>query len=71
MGNGEKTRPKGWFSRRHQTSDARDAAVAKWRAAHGPEARRRRAQERHEAVMRAKVAQIVEEDHAILERLGS
>ncbi len=46
MGNGEKTRPPGWFSRRHRTSEARDQAVALWRDTRGPEARRARAAER-------------------------
>ena len=36
----------GWFSWRHQTRDAHDRARETYLAAHGPEARRRRAQER-------------------------
>lgn len=49
MGNGLLTRPDGWFSRRHPTRAERDAAVAKWRAKHGKEARKTRAAERARA----------------------
>lgn len=36
----------GWFSWRHETRDAHDAASAAYQAAHGRAARRRRAEER-------------------------
>jgi len=36
----------GWFSRRHQTSDAHREATAKYHEEHGKQARRRRAEER-------------------------
>ena len=32
-------KPRGWFSRRHETCEARDAAVARYRAQHGRRAR--------------------------------
>lgn len=39
----------GWFSWRHPTRDAHDEAVARYKAEHGPEARRRKAAERQAA----------------------
>lgn len=44
---GEK--PKGWFSRRHETSEEHSAARECYQNDHGPKARRRKAQERDEA----------------------
>ncbi len=37
---------KGWYSRRHETREAHDAATAKYKEERGPEARKRRAEER-------------------------
>ena len=34
------TKPKGWFSRRHQTREAHENARARYQAAHGREARK-------------------------------
>lgn len=46
MGDGKNTRPKGWFSRRHETDAAnRDARLA-YQREHGPSARKRKAAER-------------------------
>lgn len=45
QGNGLAKRP-GWFSWRHKTRDAHDAAHVSYLAERGPEARRRRAAER-------------------------
>lgn len=36
----------GWYSWRHQTRDAQEAATADYKARRGPQARRRRAMER-------------------------
>ena len=40
------TKMPGWFSWRHRTRDAHDAAREQYLAQHGPAARRRRAAER-------------------------
>ncbi len=40
------SKKKGWFSRRHNTSEAHRTAYEAYRAEHGPDARRRKAGER-------------------------
>lgn len=41
-----KLKPQGWWSRRHPTREAQDAAREAYKAEHGRDARRRKAQER-------------------------
>lgn len=41
-----KQKPAGWWSRRHKTRDAQDAATTAYLAEHGRKARQRKAQER-------------------------
>lgn len=43
------SKPKGWFSRKHEGSSAHAAAVARYETMHGPESRRRKAKEREVA----------------------
>lgn len=45
MGN-SKIKPKGWWSRRHKTREAQDAARERYQSEHGPDARKRKAAER-------------------------
>ncbi len=47
--NGRSNKPRGWYSRLHQNDDNRREARASYLAEHGPEARRRKAEERAEA----------------------
>lgn len=46
MGN-SKLKPAGWWSRRHKTREAQDAARERYKAEHGRKARQRKAKERH------------------------
>lgn len=41
-----KIKPDGWWSRRHRTREAQDAARERYHAAHGRKARQRKAAER-------------------------
>lgn len=45
MGN-SKQKPTGWWSRRHETRDAQDAAREQYQREHGRKARQRKASER-------------------------
>lgn len=47
MGN-SKLKPKGWWSRRHETRQAQDEARERYQSMRGPAARKRRAEERAE-----------------------
>lgn len=48
MGN-SKLKPKGWWSKRHKTREAQDAARERYQYERGPKARKRRAEERNVA----------------------
>ena len=46
---GKSTKPPGWFSRRHETSEAHQAARERYLASHGRTARREKAAKRQSA----------------------
>lgn len=69
---GESKKPKGWFSRRFQTSEMRNVAVGKYLAEHGREARTRKAGERAEArAKRSPKDQLAELDRRLGKDIGA
>lgn len=69
---GEGRKPKGWFSRRFQTSAAHDAAVGRYLSEHGREARKQKASERVEKRSRRSPAeQLVELDRRLGKDIGA